>query len=182
MRFPVARLTSFRRCSLVRDAKEVAKNGLDRTWYTQSTSERPFRSALLSLNKRWENCKWRGDPTVNIYFLFITCEWSSSLRKLGRNTWESAFAIPTSCSFHSFLHGVAGSVVAICRQHDGDRRYFSTTFSDLTVPCNVKLPSWKFHATGTILGKFLAGETFYLHVRERAHSHLFQFRRKFLVF
>lgn len=112
MRFPVARLTSFRRCSLVRDAKEVAKNGLGRTWYTQSTSERPFRSALLSLNKRWENCKWRGDPTVNIYFLFITCEWSSSLRKLGRNTWESAFAIPTSCSFHSFLHGVAGSVVS----------------------------------------------------------------------
>lgn len=56
----------------------------------------------------------------------------------------------------------AALCLAICRQHDGDRRYFSTTFSDLTVPCNVKLPFWKFHATGTILGKFLAGETFYL--------------------
>lgn len=85
-RFPVARLTPFSRISLslslVRAAKEVAKNGLG-GMYTRSA---------LSLNKRWEKCaqvKGRSHH-LNIHFLFITCEWSSSLRKLGRNTWEGA--------------------------------------------------------------------------------------------
>lgn len=90
--------------SLVRATKEVAKNGLG-GMYTRSA---------LSLNKRWEKCaqvKGRSHH-LNIHFLFITCEWSSSLRKLGRNTWEGA------------SHRERERETAICRRWSP--RYFSS--------------------------------------------------------
>lgn len=69
-RFPVARLTPFSRISLslslVRAAKEVAKNGLG-GMYTRSA---------LSLNKRWEKCaQVKGIPPFEhpfpIYNLWV---------------------------------------------------------------------------------------------------------------